>query len=470
MFVGRERELAALERAWEAGGFGLFVIYGRRRVGKSALVRRFAEGKRALLFTAKRQSDKNNLRDFSRAVWAFAGLDGSSMPAFDSWSSVLAYVAGLSQGERMILAFDELPYAAEQNPALLSDLQVFADEQKERSQLLVLLCGSSQGFMESKVLGEKSPIYGRRTGQIRLRPFDYLDAAKMLGGMGPQDQFAYYACLGGVPYYLERVDARSSFEENIERLYFDPAGVLFSEPSMLLREELRDISIYNSVIAAVAGGRTRLSEISDAAGVARTSLPSYLASLSELGIVHKRMPYGSPQSGRRGIYVIGDPLYGFWYRFVARYIDEIESGAGRPALESALRPGVFETYLGGRFETVCVEWLMRQVAAGALPFAAKKVGRWWGTDPARRCETDIDVLAADPDEKRLLIGECKYRTEFDETGVLSGLREKRDLIEGYRASWFYIFGKHAASRATQVKYVGDADVRFLSLADLYENG
>ena len=225
MFVGRERELGKLEKLYATDMFQMVVIYGRRRVGKTSLVQEFSKSKRTLFFTALNQADKDNLADFSRKVWEFFQMPQAT--SFASWSEAFDYLAARALNERFVFVFDELPYAAARNESIPSALQICIDAKMKQTGLFVILCGSNQGFMESEVLGRKSPLYGRRTAQIKLEPLGYLDAAKMLPGAEAQDLFRYYGCFGGVPYYLEQIDPSLTFWENVEELYFYSTGFLY---------------------------------------------------------------------------------------------------------------------------------------------------------------------------------------------------------------------------------------------------
>lgn len=466
MFVGRKEELARMERLYHKGSFQMVVVYGRRRVGKTALITQFGKDKDYLYFTALDQSDKDNLEDFSRAVYAFFNLPAST-GAFATWTDAFDFIAGQARTRRFVLAFDELPYAAARNESLPSVLQIAIDRKLKETGLYLILCGSNQGFMESEVLGRKSPLYGRRTAQIKVSQLGYLEAAQMLPGRDPQDLFRFYGCFGGVPYYLEQVEEGLSLEENLAELYFDPTGFLYDEPYGLLRQEFKEPALYGSILRAIAAGANRQALIADRTGIERTTLPKYLKALLDLGIIEKAVPFGeNPERSRKGLYRICDACYDFWYHFVMARTAEVELGLGR-AVASRLMGNRLDEYLGHRFERLCAEWLVQAAREGVLPVPATLVGSWWGTDPERREQTDIDVLAADPDGKTMLIGECKYRESFDESFELADLDRKRDLVKGYHATDLYLFSKHAVAASTRAGCEGRKDVHLVSLDDLY---
>ena len=462
MFVGRTAELDRLERSTRKGSFQMAVVYGRRRVGKTALISEFAKGRRTLFFTALEQSDADNLRDLGGAVSEFFGTS----VLFQSWKDALSYIADRAAEKPFVFVFDEFPYAAKRHPALPSELQVTIDHRMKQTGMFLILCGSNQGFMESDVLGQKSPLYGRRTLQMKLAPLDYLEAAEMLGSLSPQDAFRAYACFGGVPYYLEQYDQDATLAENLAAQFFDSSGFLYGEPQMLLRQELSEPAVYNSILRAIAGGATKQGDIAARVGIETASISRYLATLVDLGIIARTYPFGeNPATSRRGLYRILEGSFSFWFRFVMPRTSTIEEGMGRLAA-SALTDEVLNTYLGPRFELVCAEWLRMQALGSLLPLQATHVGSWWGTDPAKREQTDIDVLAAD-DSEGLLIGECKYRGDFNETQALEDLLAKRSLVRSREASWFYLFSRYPAHPATRKRYAARDDVRFVTLDDLY---
>lgn len=465
MFVGRKAELEELERAYSSDEFEMVVVYGRRRVGKTTLLAHFSQGKPALFFTAQQQSPMNNLADFASAIADFFGLPSDIR--FSTWKSALEFLAERAEDEPFLLVFDEFPYAAMNDGSLVSSLQIVIDHAFSNTKLCLILCGSDQGFMESEVLGKKSPLHGRRTSQIRVRPFDYVDAAKMVPSVNHLDAFRYYACIGGSPYYLSRIDETVSFKENIVRLFFDSAGFLYEEPLMLLRQELREPALYNSILRAIGSGANKQNEIADRAGIEAKAVNKYLRTLIRLDIVERVVPFGEdPERSRRGLYRLSDACYDFWYTFVMPVVGDIEEGMGRIVAENL--PGeILATYLGKRFERVCLEWMRRQSMQGKLPIKASAFGQWWGTNPASREQDDIDVVAADRFARTAVLGECKWRNSFDESAALEKLRKREGCIKDLKVEQIWLFSKNPLSKGTAEKIEADARMRSITLADLY---
>ena len=471
MFVAREHELCTLEQLYASDTFEMVVLYGRRRVGKTALIDEFTKDKRTLYFTAMQQSAKLNLQDFSRAALTFFSMPDTT-PSFTDWPSALSFVAQRARetAERFVFVFDEFPYAAASEPALPSIMQIAIDHGLLDTNVTMILSGSNEGFMESDVLGRKSPLYGRRTAQIRLLPFDYADAAKFLPDTPPQDRVRYYATFGGTPYYLARIRESDGFESNVIRLMFDTLGPLREEPMMLLRQELREPAAYYSVLQAIASGNATPKLIAEHAGVESDAIGNYLKTLSSLRLIERKVPFGdNPDKSRKGMYGIADPFFAYWFRFVGRNMGILETGVSeRVAHRLAFGPA-FDTYVGQQFETICQQWLVRRNADGDLPFIATQFGKWWGNDPIAREQTDIDVIAADPQDKQILLGECKWRNSFNETETLERLHRRAALIHGYPAdsAHFVLFTKNPVGESTQNRYQRNESMTFISTDDLY---
>ncbi|PWG61868.1 ATP-binding protein [Bifidobacterium callitrichidarum] len=455
-FVGREHELETLRDLYARDRFDMVVVYGRRRVGKTSLIDEFTRDRKTLYFTALQQSSLLNLRGFSDAAYRFFGMP-EGMPAFSSWQAAFSFVAEQARRnprEPWVLVFDEFPYAAMSEPSLPSVLQIAIDHGFKDTCATMILSGSNEGFMESRVLGSKSPLYGRRTAQIHLQPFDYLDAARFLPAASPEDLVRYYATFGGTPYYLALLDSSATYEDNVRALMYDKLGLLYEEPMMLLRQELREPGQYYSVLQAIASGSATPKSIAEHAGVETNAVGGYLRTLEGLNLVRKQVPFGDdPAKSRKGMYLVDDPFFAYWFRFVGRNTDAIERSTetGRAVADRVTASPAFATYLGQRFESVCLQWLTRANGRGLLPFLATRFGKWWGTDPRAREQTDIDVIAADPETRSILLGECKWRNTLNETQTLDALRARTGLVRGYTDHRYALFTKKPVSQATQDK-------------------
>jgi len=444
MFIGREVELRTLESLYMKDAFQMVVIYGRRRVGKTTLISKFTEGKPTVFFSAQEANDKMNLTLFSKAVFTFFKVS-STLPSFQTWDDALAFIAEKAKIERFILAIDEFPYAVDSNRSLKSIMQNIIDHQFKDTNIFIILCGSQISFMENEVLGYKSPLFGRRTSQMKIHGFNYLDASKMLETFGLEDKIKFYACIGGTPHYLAQVDSEKGFEDNLLNLYFNTAGYLFDEPIMLLKQELREPAMYNSIISAIALGATRLNEISTKIGEERFKTIKYLETLINLRIVHKEYPFGdNPAKSRKGIYKISDNCFRFWYRYVFAERAAIEQGAGKAVLKSIL-PEI-NGYIGMPFEDVCLQYMINKNNNSELPFIFTRSGRWWGNNPYTKSQEEIDLVFSDSNCENMIFAECKWRNEVKDVSLVKRLIEKSELFKGCENKYYYIFSKADFSR------------------------
>ena len=326
-FIGREKELAELNDLYARDKFQLFVLYGRRRVGKTTLLNEFCKDKDSIFYSAEQSNTKLNLEKFSRLVFDFYGED--NLEPFASLGNALSYIDERQKDKRLILVIDEFPYLVRKNKALLSELQHLIDHRLKNGSLFMILCGSYMGFMEKEVLGSKSPLFGRRTGQLHMKPFNYQTSLKFLDGFSAEDKLKLYGAFGGTPLYLRQIDPDKSFEENIKRAFLRVTAYLYEEPLLLLRQEVEEPGVYSAIIEAIASGYTKSHEISVKIGEDSAKCLKYIKTLCELGILYKEIPFGEKESSRKTIYGISDFMFRFWYRYVFGNRTLIETARSR---------------------------------------------------------------------------------------------------------------------------------------------
>src|SRR5260221_649620 len=300
-FLGRKKELAALEQAWRAESGAFIPIYGRRRVGKSELVVKFLASKPAIYVTGKVAPAELQIREFLRAAGRALREPLLADHSAPDWPTAFRIVEERWKGVgKLIIALDEFQWMAAASPELPSVLQECWDRRWRRGGVMLIVCGSYIGFMEREVLGKKSPLFGRRTAQILLRPFGYREAAEFHPNWSRPNQAAAYFICGGLPFYLRCFSPSLSIEQNLAAAIFDELGLLFREPEFLLREELREVSTYNALLLALASGSPTNSEISKATAIGDRALHYYLSALVELGYVQRRFPLtGAPPTARQ---------------------------------------------------------------------------------------------------------------------------------------------------------------------------
>ncbi|MCL1982518.1 MAG: ATP-binding protein [Clostridiales bacterium] len=445
-----------LNEMYAGGKFECAIVYGRRRVGKTSLIQEFIKGKRAIYFLSLETSERMNTENFSNCIWNVATANVNKPPHFANFTDALEAVGDLAADERIVLAIDEYPYLAKSITGISSIFQAQIDMRLKNSKLFLILCGSSMSFMENQVLGYQSPLYGRRTAQFNLRPFNFFEAARFHENYNAYDNAVLYGITGGIPHYLSQFDSRKSLEQNIIDNFFDPASYLFEEPSNLLKQELREPQVYNGIISAIAGGSSRLNEIATKTSLETAACSKYLASLISLGIVKKELPIQGTNA-KKTIYRLADNMFRFWYRFVPQYISQIQSHAGKKVYDS-VAPHI-STYMGEVFEDICKQYLWRENLAERLPFYFRDAGRWWGTNPRKKQEEEIDIIAID--DSQAIFCECKWRNEAVGRTVLDGLIEKSQMFN-YRVKYYILFSKSGFTdecKAAASEYVRLVDFR-----------
>lgn len=437
MFVGREQELNKLNRMYSSNQFEFAVIYGRRRVGKTTLIREFCKDKKSIYFIAREANDIINIENFSRDVFAITAKESEGTVVFSNWEKAFEYLYNISKNERIILVIDEYPYLAASNRSISSTIQAHIDINLKESKLFLILCGSSMSFMEYQVLGYKSPLYGRRTAQFKIKPFTYYESVKLLDGFNNEEQAILFAITGGIPEYLVRINTSLSLENNIKDLFLDESGHLYEEPTNLLKQELREPSTYNGIIEAIAYGASKLNEIATKNGMESNKCSKYITALMALGIVKKEKPINENNS-RKSIYLLEDQMFRFWYRFIPKNMSSIVSGLGDIVYSKYVLPQL-NNYMGLAFEIICTQYLIKKNKELALPFVFGNIGRWWGNNPKKKRQEEIDIIAVD--DENIIFGECKWRNEPVSIKIYNKLIEKSELIKGYENRYYYLFSK-----------------------------
>lgn len=460
MFVGRERELKALDTIYRSDKFEFAVLYGRRRVGKTALINEFIRDKKAIYFMGVESNAKQNLENFSKSIMEF-NTDIFADTSFSSFQTALEYVFHLAEKERIVLAIDEYPYVARASKSLASTLQLLIDKRKDTSKLMLILCGSSMSYMEDHVLAYKAPLYGRRTAQMKLLPFDFEETCRYLSGMSDEDKALMYGVVGGTPQYLLQINNKLSVADNIKNTFLNPTSFLFEEPLNLLKQEVREPAIYTAIITAIATGHSRMSEISSKVGEESNVCAIYLKNLVSLGIVEKETPYGEKTS-RKSVYSIADNMFRFWYRFVLENNSVIARGAA-DLVYKRIEP-YFADYMGKVFEDICTQYLWKQLLTGNSPIEFTALGRWWGNNPATKSQAEIDIMGKQ-DKDTVLFGECKWTNEKVDPGVLETLIQRSKIFH-YKNTHLYLFSKSGFTKGCIDKAAELGNVTLVTYADI----
>ncbi|MCZ7358146.1 MAG: ATP-binding protein [Candidatus Methanoperedens sp.] len=423
-FVDREKELGFLRAKYSSGSSELIIIYGRRRVGKTELIKESMAGSplNALYLLGELQKENQLSAIYSTVAGISLGDEFLKNNPFNTWQAFFDYLTKSIEKNGMVLVLDELPYIHKTNPNFISILQYFWDEKWKKMNLKLILCGSSISMMQKITLSYASPIYGRRTGQIDLQPLNYLDFRGLFDDWDEESILGAYAALGGIPRYAEEFDRSKTLHENVMKAFLDKDAFLYKEAKFLLMEELKDFANYFSILKAVALGKSTFNEISNFSGVSTSKLFVYLSKLIELNVIRRDIPVtlSKEKSTRVGNYTLKDYFFRFWFRYIYPNSSLIEIGRPDIVLEMINRD--FNEYLDSIFEDVSIELLQSLSLNGELPLLTKW-GKWW------RMDDEIDIVATNEATGDILFCECEWQEKESDIRIMEELLEKSERVE-----------------------------------------
>lgn len=464
MFIGREKELLILNSHYIKDEFQMTVIYGRRRVGKSTLIKEFINNKKCVYFSAIKGNLERNVKLLGSSVIKNLFTEKASV-AFDSLFDIFDYIGEYSKENKLIFVIDELPYLSDAETNIVSILQHYIDNVWNECNLLLILCGSSISFMENEVLSEKSPIFGRRNSQINVKPFNYLEAAEFMPGYSIEEKAICYGITGGIAKYLSLIDVSKSLDENIVDLFFRNTGYLYEEPNNLLVQEFRNVAVYNDIINTIASGSNKINEIADNLHIETSSVSMSLKNLIGTNIVERNKAITDENNRKKVLYTLSDGMFKFWYRFIPSALASIELDMGENYYKQIVKP-VINEYMGHIFEKMCQEYTLRMGLLGQFNINVNSVGSWWGTNPLNKEETDIDVVALDTVNKKCLLGECKFTNTPIDINILNRLQDRIGLIDKkYNTEGYILFSKQGYTKGV---LEAPGNIYKITLDDMYK--
>ena len=463
MFFGRNNELKIMNKRYKAEKFECIVVYGRRRVGKTALINEFCKDKKTIYFSALNASAQENLHVLSKEIWNCKNPNSLNAPEFRSFEDAFEEISRMGMEERIVFVIDEYPYLAKAETSISSRLQHLIDHQWSESKIYLILCGSSMSFMEYQVLGYESPLYGRRTAQFKIEPLTYKETAVFNPELSANDNALVYGITGGVPHYIRKLDVDRDVDEALLDNLFERSSYLYEEPENLLKQELREPALYNSIITAIAGGASRMNEIVTKTGIESGPCAKYLKVLMELGIVKKETPINE-KAGKKTIYQLADNFFRFWYRFVPSNISAIQSGRIQRTYNQVIKTQLSD-YMGLVFEKMCRDYLLYY--ADELPFEPVEIGQWWGTDSQKKKQIQIDVVVTSAAENEFIVGSCKFKNEKIGVDELELLKEYAEVFSRGKKCHYYIFSKGGFTEGL-IECAKKEDVRLITLEEMYK--
>jgi hypothetical protein len=448
-FIGRQLEMASLEREYLRSESSLVVMYGRRRVGKTTLISEFIKGKNALYYLVTEEAETQNRNNFKSMAADFIGSTLLKNATLDNWDEIFRAIVNSKLTEKAVIAIDEFQYLGKSNPAFPSVFQRIWDTMLKNANIMVILCGSLVSMMETQTLNYSSPLYGRRTAQIRLHQIPFKYCHEFFPGKTRQELIEVYSITGGVPKYIELFSDSDDIYGAIQKNVLNRSSFLYDEPNFLLQKEVTEIGSYFSLIKTIAAGNQKLSKIAGALELKQTGLTKYLKTLIDLDILEREVPVteDKPEGSKKGLYRLNDNFISFWFRFIYPNLSYIESGNEVLAMKK-IRDNFVDGHVSYVYEDVCIENMWQMNMDDAWPFHFSRIGRWWGNN------NEIDIVAIDSDGNNIIFGECKYWKEKVGLSVLADLEEKAKKVawrKEKRQAWYVLFSINGFSgELTQV--------------------
>lgn len=420
-FIGRKEELGKLEAEYQRDG-SFVVVYGRRRVGKTTLIKEFIKNKTAFYYLATEELEVQSMKRLAGVIGRATNNSLLNKAVFNDWLDLFQLVADYKPNEKKVLVIDEFPYLVKTNPAFPSILQNAWDELLKDNNVMLILSGSLIGMMLKHTLSYDSPLYGRRTAQMRLSSLPFNDVY-MASGLTFERAVEQYAITGGVPKYLEFFEDGRELVDRIKDVVLNKSGFLYEEPFFLLRSESLSAVNYFSIIKTIADGNHKLGKIASALNQDTSSITPYLSTLTELGFIEKRIPVTekNPEKTRKGLYFISDNFIRFWFHYVYPYKGELELDNVQIVLDE-INKDFKEKFVAFAYEDICKEIFQNLCKKGSIDFEPSRIGSYWLNDFNN--DTEIDVMAIDNQNKRIFVGECKYHNKSVDAQVYFSLKEK----------------------------------------------
>ncbi|MBD5448626.1 MAG: ATP-binding protein [Lachnospiraceae bacterium] len=443
-FIDRHDEIDFLEKEYKRDGSSLVILYGRRRVGKTALTNKFIEDKQAVYFLATEENETQNRVAFKNIVAEQTGNELLMNANVDSWDMIFkVWMDDAAFGEKKLMIIDEFQYLGKANHAFPSVFQKIWDTILKDRNVMVVFCGSLISMMESQTLAYSSPLYGRRTGQIKLKQIPFRHYHDFFPDKSENELIEYYAITGGVPKYIELFYDSSDIYTAIENNVLSKSSFLYDEPNFLLQREVSEVGSYFSIIKTIASGNQKLSKIATTLELKQTGLTKYLKTLINLDILVREVPVteDNPENSKRGLYKIKDNFMLFWFKFIFPNLSYIESGHAELAMKK-IRTNFVDAHVSYVYEDVCIEKMWALNAGDTWDFHFDKVGRWWNSN------TEIDIVALDQEGSHIIFGECKYWTNKVGMDVLRDLELKAKQVDWkreMREDYFILFSVNGFS-------------------------
>mgnify|MGYP002630561134 CR=1 FL=1 len=433
MFVNRIKELEALEDEYKSKRASFSVVYGRRRVGKTALLSEFMKGKKHIYLYVTQSDLNSQLESFTLQIKQFVDKVLATHLSFSSFEEAIEFLTTLNLDEKLILVIDEYQYLTTLDKSFSSKLQKLWDENLQHSNLYLILCGSVLSMMQSEVLNYSAPLYGRRTSQFHIKSVKFKHIKEFLPKLSKVEQMQVFSSFGTIPKYLNEYDQDLNFMQNIEKKILNKNSYLYSEGNFLLKNEISDSTTYFSILESISKGNTKIGHIASSLSVTSTHLTKYLKKLIDLDIVFKETPITdtNPLKSKFGRYKIKDKFLDFWFYYVFKNYNYLEIEQTKAVLEE-IELNFNDRYVSFSFEDYVIEDIWSNPRK-YLDFQPLKVGRWWNN------KEEIDIVAFD--DENITFIECKWQESVKMESVKNKLIEKSVNIKHNKKSTYLVVTK-----------------------------
>ncbi len=456
-FKNREEQLQFLQQKYDTDTFQCIIIYGRRRIGKTELIKKFISDKNHIYHLITQEEKNIQLQRMANSVYK---TYGDIEPKIEQYHDFFEYFDKVVN-QKTIFVLDEFPYLIEQDKSIPSLFQMFIDEYLSKKNILLILCGSSLSMMES-MLTTHSPLYGRRTGQIELTAFTFKETRNILSKKQIEDQIQHYAVFGGTPFYLQIIDQEKTLSENIKEKICNDKEVLHEEPWMLLKQEFTKPHRYISILEVIAEGYNTPKKIADQLHLPQQSIPKYLSELQRIRLLYHSKPITQRNKpSRKGSYTLSDPFFEFWFRFIAPNLSDVKENA-EEFVNNYLMQHINEL-IGRTFEEICIECIRELSKKHNLLSTYAQIGHWWHKDQ------EIDIVGLNKRAKNILFGECKWSKNKVDTPTLSQLKQKTAYVrweKEKRKEEFVLFSKSGFTPRLQKKAQQHQNIHLYTLKDI----
>ena len=451
-FIDRKKELKFLEDLYKSKRAEMVIIYGRRRIGKTELIKQFSKNKKHVYYLCERTTENKNIEGFKERVSLSLNLPHLHRITINDWKTIFEIIKDKLK-ERIVIILDEFQFLIEINRGVVSVFQKIWDEILKDTKVFLILCGSSVGMMETEILGYKSPLYGRRTAQWKLGEMEIKYFQNFLPDYSFQDILYVYGIVGGVPHYLSKLENKIGIYSNIKKHFLKKGGFFYEEAENLLRQEFREPRNYSLILRAISEGKTSFGKIVNSTGMDKAAVSRYLEILHNLNMIGYKLPMFSSKKSKKRNYYIKDNYLNFWFRFIYPNKSCIEECMDEMVFQEVKK--FLPAYFSPIFERICLKFLFK-IFSNSFPY----LGKWWWKD------REIDILGLNEKTKQILFCECKWQDRVNPEKILKELEEKTQWIDWEKEKRKESFGIFAKSFRKKISEWNGKRVYCWDLRDL----